>query len=290
MNEQENVEESIRQSAYHIRNSDVLLIAAGAGMSVDSGIPDYYGGIHRAHPRIAQLGLNIYDLSNHQLFENNPRLAWGHWITRQREYINTKPHIGYHILYQWMKLNKFKIRIITTNLDQHFLRVGFTNNNVFEMHGSMYDAQCMFNCGVYPWTLNIKQLPLVDSNTMLLLGSIPLCIKCQRPARVCTSLAIDNHWNTYYVEKDRINHQTFFNQLSNDKYLTVLEIGCGTIMSKVRVEATRIVEEHRLHGGNAIHIRINLHQSYIDQHQHNISLPLTALEALQKINQYFIDK
>jgi hypothetical protein len=82
-----------------------------------------------------------------------------------------------------------------------------------------------------------------------------------------------------------MRHETFFRELPTERMLTVLEIGCGTVMPKVRTEAARIVAEHRMRGGRAAHIRINLHQAHIDEHEDNISLPLGALEALCTMNQ-----
>ncbi|CAF1318582.1 unnamed protein product [Adineta ricciae] len=287
--QQQNSQKPIDRAAECVRKADVLLIAAGAGMGVDAGIPDYYGGIQRAHPRLADIGLNIYDLSNHTLFAQNPALAWGHWVTRQREYMNIRPHVGYQMLYNWAQCRKRTVRVITTNLDRHFLCSGFAPDDVFEMHGSMYDAQCMYNCGANPWPLDTTNMPSVNLNTMQLLGSPPLCIKCGGSARICTALAVDGHWNTSNVEVARTRHETFFREMSTDRTLTVLEIGCGTVMAKVRVEATRIVAEHRMRGGQAIHIRINLHQAHIDEHEDNISLPFSALDALRTINKLLVD-
>ncbi|CAF2090989.1 unnamed protein product [Rotaria magnacalcarata] len=289
MNQQHDVDEAMLRATQCVRNADVLLVVAGAGMGVDAGLPDYYGGIHRAHPRLAEIGLSVYDLSNHTLFEQNPTLAWGHWTARQREYSNTLPHVGYHILHAWSKSDKRNVRVVTTNLDRHFLRTGFTVDNVFEMHGSMYDAQCMNRCGVHPWTLDINTMPSVDLNTMLLLGPPPLCIQCGGPARVCTQLAVDGHWDTSQVEVACRRHETFFRELSTERVVTALEIGCGTVMAKLRKEAERIVADHRTRGGRAVHIRINLHQPHIDEHEDNISLSLGALEALRTMNQLIID-
>ena len=280
---------AMQRAAQYVCNADVLLVAAGAGMGVDAGLPDYYGGIHLAHPRLATIGLSLYDLSNHALFKSNPLLAWGHWITRQREYTTTLPHAGYHILHAWSKRSKRHLRIVTTNLDRHFLRAGFTPDNVFEMHGSMYDAQCMNGCGVQPWPLDMVDTPAVDLNTMQLLGHPPLCIECGGPARVCTALAVDEHWDASNVELARMRHEAFFRELSPERVLTVLEIGCGTVMPKVRAEAARVVAEHRMRGGRAVHIRINLHQSQIDAHEDNISLSFSALEALHTMSQWVVD-
>ena len=273
----------------HIANlmmrSDVLLIAAGAGMGVDAGISDYYRGIEIAHPRLASLGLNLYQLSSHDLFLKNPALAWGHWITRQRDYLQKLPHKGYYLIRAWSQLKKFNVRIITTNLDRHFLRVGFSKDQVFEMHGSMYDAQCLRKCGRTPWTLNVDCLPSVDEQTMLVSDPLlPSCIGCGGPARVCTSLAMDGHWDAPDVELARVRHEIFFHTLPWTHTVTVLELGCGTVMNKLRKEAERIVLEHRSRGGRAIHVRINLFESVMDQDEDNISIPMGALETLQQIH------
>ncbi len=47
----------ISRAAKAIREADALLISAGAGMGVDSGLPDFRGteGFWRAYPAIAKL-------------------------------------------------------------------------------------------------------------------------------------------------------------------------------------------------------------------------------------------
>jgi hypothetical protein len=211
MNEERDVRKAIWRAAQYVRNTDEILVAAGARMGVDAGLSDYHAGIHLAHPRLAAIGLSLYDFSNHGLFEHNPALAWGHWVTRQREYMNGLPHEGYHILHTWSQCSKRDMRVITSNLDRH--------------------------------------------------------------------------WDASHVEVERMRHETFFRKLSPERVLTVLEIGCGTAMDKVRTETTRIVTKHRIRGGRAAHIRINLHQAHINEHKDNISLPLGALEALRALNQ-----
>jgi NAD-dependent SIR2 family protein deacetylase len=54
-----------------IQQADVLLICAGAGMGVDSGLPDFRGnhGFWKAYPALEQEGLTFMDLANPQGFE-----------------------------------------------------------------------------------------------------------------------------------------------------------------------------------------------------------------------------
>lgn len=51
----------IEQAAYYIEFADAILITAGAGMGVDSGLPDFRGseGFWRAYPVAHRLGYQI---------------------------------------------------------------------------------------------------------------------------------------------------------------------------------------------------------------------------------------
>src|SRR5262249_60236034 len=69
----------IQRAAEVVRRADALLIGAGAGMGVDSGLPDFRGahGFWRAYPPYQKLGLNFVELANPCWFRDDPELAWG---------------------------------------------------------------------------------------------------------------------------------------------------------------------------------------------------------------------
>jgi hypothetical protein len=56
----------VDQAANWIRSADALVIAAGAGMGVDSGLPDFRGdeGFWNAYPPFRHLGLKFTNLAN----------------------------------------------------------------------------------------------------------------------------------------------------------------------------------------------------------------------------------
>jgi NAD-dependent SIR2 family protein deacetylase len=64
-------------AANAIRRAKAILITAGAGMGVDSGLPDFRGdeGFWRAYPPLKQLGLSLVAMANPEWFRRNPRLA-----------------------------------------------------------------------------------------------------------------------------------------------------------------------------------------------------------------------
>jgi len=62
---EQDVDSAIQAAATVIDNADALVILAGAGMGVDSGLPDYRGdeGLWRAYPRLKHLGLSIAEMA-----------------------------------------------------------------------------------------------------------------------------------------------------------------------------------------------------------------------------------
>ena len=81
-------------AAQAIEGADALLITAGAGMGVDSGLADFRGseGFWRAYPAIAKLGLSVAEMANPAWFERSPSLAWAFY--RHRLNRRTIPHDG----------------------------------------------------------------------------------------------------------------------------------------------------------------------------------------------------
>lgn len=61
-------------AAEAVRQADALLITAGAGMGVDSGLPDFRGneGFWRAYPAFAKLGLDFMSMASPGWFHRDP--------------------------------------------------------------------------------------------------------------------------------------------------------------------------------------------------------------------------
>src|SRR5580698_446179 len=97
------IDHALDRAAEAIASADALLIGAGAGMGVDSGLPDFRGnvGFWVAYPPYAQLGLDFPALANPHWFDNDPDLAWGFYGHRLNLYRATVPHAGFGILKAW---------------------------------------------------------------------------------------------------------------------------------------------------------------------------------------------
>ena len=71
--------DNYRIAAEWIAEADGLLITAGAGMGVDSGLPDFRGkeGFWNAYPGLGKQGVDFIDIANPRNFIIDPELAWG---------------------------------------------------------------------------------------------------------------------------------------------------------------------------------------------------------------------
>lgn len=167
-----------------IATADALLIGAGAGMGVDSGMPDFRGsqGFWQAYPPYAKLGLGFAALANPRWFVDDPTLAWGFYGHRMNLYRATNPHDGFSILLSWARRMRRGAFVYTSNVDGHFQRAGFDPDSVLEVHGSIHWMQCMNNCGagIYPAS---EVEVVVDEDTMRAREPLPACPKCKELAR-----------------------------------------------------------------------------------------------------------
>ena len=72
------MESGFDAAAAFIEAADGLLIAAGAGMGVDSGLPDFRGnqGFWRAYPALAAARIAFEEIACPDAFRRTPALAW----------------------------------------------------------------------------------------------------------------------------------------------------------------------------------------------------------------------
>src|SRR3954468_13608755 len=91
----------LAQAADAVRTADALLVGAGAGVGVDSGLPDFRGdeGFWKAYPPFR--GKSFASVSNPMWFLSDPPQAWGFCGHRLHLYRDTIPHAGFQALLRW---------------------------------------------------------------------------------------------------------------------------------------------------------------------------------------------
>eukprot|EP00026_Physarum_polycephalum_P004298 Phypoly_transcript_04316.p1 GENE.Phypoly_transcript_04316~~Phypoly_transcript_04316.p1 ORF type:complete len:624 (-),score=105.90 Phypoly_transcript_04316:242-2113(-) len=203
-------ETELDKAAQIIDSATAILIVAGAGIGVDSGLPDYRGpsGFWRAYPALEKLGLSIEDISHPDWFSKDPLFAWGFYGHRADLYNKAVPHEGFKALKEMVDAKNGNYFIFTSNIDGQFQKAGFDEERIYECHGSLGHLQCLNGCSFNEvWQLDPDgALPEVDMKTMKAKKStIPKCPKCKSTARPNVSMFGDTSasWNPTRSEKQR---------------------------------------------------------------------------------------
>ncbi len=264
-------ERDIYRAAKWIDQADSLLITAGAGLGVDSGLPDFRGkeGFWRAYPGLRSHGLQFTDMANPQSFINHPRLAWGFYGHRLQLYRRTKPHTGFTLLRRWAKRMPYGSFVFTSNVDGQFQQAGFPQERVAECHGSIHHLQCSANCGVGISPADQLQ-PDVDVQQCLLLSELPRCPDCGQLLRPNILMFGDWQWDSRRTDHQLHRLEHWRQDCRNP---VVIELGAGTAVPTVRYFGEQT--GYRL-------IRINPDEPQT-QPQH-IGLAMGGLAALQTID------
>jgi NAD-dependent SIR2 family protein deacetylase len=131
-----------------IDQADGLLITAGAGMGVDSGLPDFRGteGFWKAYPALAKAGIHFQTIASPEAFRSSPHLAWGFYGHRLNLYRRTLPHDGFQILLDLADSMPRGAFVFTSNVDGQFQKAGFRDSEICEVHGSIHHLQCLKGC------------------------------------------------------------------------------------------------------------------------------------------------
>jgi NAD-dependent SIR2 family protein deacetylase len=271
------IEHSLGRATGAIESADALLIGAGAGMGVDSGLPDFRGkeGFWRAYPPYKGLGLDFVSLASPRWFADDPTLAWGFYGHRLQLYRRTAPHDGFSILRGWANRMRCGAFVFTSNVDGHFQRAGFTPEQIVEIHGSFKGMQCTGDCGV--GILELDSIALeIDEQSMRAIPPLPACPRCGALIRPNILMFGDWHWNSDSTDAQILRMNGWIESLSGAR-LAVVECGAGQAIPTVRITCERMARQFR-----GTLVRINPHEP--DVPAGHLSLPMPALAALRALD------
>lgn len=222
----------IERARAMIQGADALLIGAGAGMGVDSGLPDFRGneGFWKAYPPFR--GRSFADLANPDLFETQENLAWGFYGHRLNLYRETVPHAGYQILLDLIQSKTVPSFVFTSNVDGHFLRAGFDADLIEECHGSIHHLQCTVPCGSEIWSAELTNI-IVNPESFEAQGDLPTCPKCGSLARPNILMFGDDSWISKRTDGQNRNFSKWKKDVSGHR-IVAIELGAGTAIPSVR--------------------------------------------------------
>lgn len=271
---------SIDSAARAILTADALIITAGAGMGVDSGLPDYRGneGLWRAYPRLKHLGLSFEEAANPAWFGKDPKLAWAFYGHRQALYRQTKPHRGFALLKEWGEAKADGCFTYTSNVDGHFQYAGYDPQRLVECHGNIHRYQCCEPCNEHIWQDTPEDLD-IDMESFEARGPLPRCPECGGIARPNVLMFYDWDWiGSFRIEQEGRLRDWLDSLQAKDASVTIVELGAGKSLATIRNASEHLVRQF-----NGKLVRINPRDA--EGPKGVISIALPALEALERIEQ-----
>ena len=270
-----NITENLQKAKQLLQEADAVFITAGAGMGVDSGLPDFRGteGFWKAYPKAEELGLKFEEMANPEWFESDPELAWAFYGHRLHLYRDTEPHEGYRKLLELSNTKKYGNFVFTSNVDGQFQKSGFKEERVMECHGSIHFLQCIDNCQGILWSADDTFIEIEEGFKAK--EPLPSCPYCTVMARPNILMFGDFSWEYARTDGQRERLVSWMDRIQEEGgRLAIVEIGAGTAVPTVRNTSEQIAKRFEVPL-----IRINPRESFGAE----IALPMGALEALDQI-------
>lgn len=190
--------------------------------------------------------------------------------------------------------------MFTSNVDGHWERAGFDPQRIVECHGTLMFLQCQVPCCDHIWRTfeegdeqslrdfvgSVEYDPQTFKTKRT--DTLPKCSACGSVARPNVLMFGDYKWVPDRTDAQEDRMHVFEMQLNDsnsggDDSLVVIELGAGTHVPSVRNKSESLVKSTK----NATLIRINPRDYHVPDRWEKtgraISVPLGALDALQRI-------
>jgi len=274
-----------------VDRADAVLVCAGAGMSRDSGLPDFRG----------RGGWYVVDgaefsMAHMDFHADSPHwdAAWRVLAKMARAFVDAAPHAGYDAL-RTLAASK-RLYVLSSNIDGFFERAGL-GDAVYETHGTVLRLQCTTVGSDDPCA---SAGALVDLDAALLArlegryrapgtvdGSFPLprcaCGAAARPNVSHETDADDEICATIKGAQMKRMRAWLRRERRRKSALAVVEIGCGTSVHSLRPDSEICVAAQHRAGGAATLLRIDPENCAVPAGPDHLGLKLGAREALGRL-------
>jgi len=135
------MDEAVAQLRGFVRESERIVVLTGAGISTDSGIPDFRGpkGVWTKNPEAEKMATIHHYLAD-------PEVRKRAWKSRLESTARqAKPNSGHLALVELERQGNLDT-LITQNVDGLHQEAGISPDRVIEIHGTMREVNCL-DCG-----------------------------------------------------------------------------------------------------------------------------------------------
>ena len=129
----------ITEAAQLVTEAKQVLVLTGAGISTDSGIPDFRGpdGVWTKHPEAEKASHIDYYVSDPEIRKNNWKLRASGEL-----WPNIEPNSGHIALLELEKEDRLHT-LVTQNVDGLHHAAGTNPEKIVEVHGNVHEAVCL---------------------------------------------------------------------------------------------------------------------------------------------------
>src|SRR5436305_11216299 len=157
--------EALEEARRLLQRAKRVVVLTGAGISTDSGIPDFRGpnGVWTRDPEADRL-------SSYDDYVRDPEVRRRAWQARKTHPAWTaQPNDGHRALVDLERSGRLRA-LVTQNIDGLHQRAGSSPEKVIEVHGTIWEVQCL-NCAA--------RLPMADVLARVDAGEDdPPCLRC----------------------------------------------------------------------------------------------------------------
>ncbi|WP_057490167.1 SIR2 family NAD-dependent protein deacylase [Streptococcus orisasini] len=210
-----------------IKDADVILIGAGAGLSSAAGLTYSGERFKKYFPEFIEK-YHIEDMYSAGFYPYPTEEAeWAYWA---KHIYHNSYEVGATSLYKKLfELVEDKdYFVITTNVDGQFIKAGFDKERYFEVQGNFEHFQCSVPCQQVVYNNKehvLKMMDNIDDNLEIPSELIPTCPNCGAP--LTRHLRVDNRFvqnETWYRQQK--SYAAFLEGLEGKK-VVLLELGVG---------------------------------------------------------------
>ena len=154
-----------------IKTSKKTIVLTGAGISTESGLPDFRSkdGFWTKNKPI--------QFQDYLDDEEKQRLSWSRNIELHKILREINPNIGHAFVEKVINFNEENL-LITQNIDGLHQRSGIQEDKIIEIHGNAIEAKCL-NCE--------KKAKIIDFHSAIKTNNpLPKCLNCNGVVKVAT--------------------------------------------------------------------------------------------------------
>jgi len=135
------VDNVVKDARRWVDESSRVVVLTGAGISTESGIPDFRGpqGLWTKNPKAERLSNIHYYMADQEV----RKLAWQSRL--EHPAWTATPNAGHRALVELERSDRLRA-LITQNIDGLHQRAGTSPDRLIEVHGTVHDVVCM-RCG-----------------------------------------------------------------------------------------------------------------------------------------------